>query len=91
MRYLIHRLCINLKQSYYIVEKHFFATELSNFKITLPLAKLDMVTLRFVSIFFIISDDIPNDIPLVTFLLLSNIRKLSIRAKVGNSDNHHCL
>ena len=66
-------------------------TELSNFKITLPLGKLDMVSLRLVSIFFIISDDIPNGIPLVTFLLLSNIRKLSIRAKVGNSDNHHCL
>ena len=49
--YLIHRLCINSK---------FFCTktELLNFKITLPLAKLDMISSRLVSNGLIFSDDI---------------------------------
>ena len=59
-------------------------TDLLNFKITLPLAKLDMVDSRLVSNGLIFSDDIPVDIQLVTFLLLSNIRELSIGAKTKN-------
>ena len=59
---LIHRLCINLKRSYYTVKKNFFCakTELLNFKITLPLAKLDMVGSMLVSNGLIFSDDIPS-------------------------------
>ena len=56
-------------------------TELLNFNVTLPLAKLDMVGSRLVSNSLIFSDDIPVNIALVTFLLLLNIRKLYIRAK----------
>ena len=52
-------------------------TEFLNFKITLPLAKLDMIGSRLVSNGLIFSDDIQ----LVTFLLLSEISELSIRAK----------
>ena len=37
-------------------------TDLLNFKITLPLAKLDMVDSRLVSNGLIFSDDIPADI-----------------------------
>ena len=63
-------------------KKFFFTkTDLLNFKITLPLAKLDMAGSRLVSNGLIFSDDIPVDIQLVTFLLLSNIRELSIGAK----------
>ena len=70
-----------IKLLYY--EENFFRTktELLNFKITLPLAKLDMVGSRLISNGLIISDDIPVDIQSVTFLLLSNIRELSIGAK----------
>ena len=57
-------------------------TELLNFKCTLPLAKLDMVSSRLVSNGLIFSDHILIDIQLVTYLLLSNIRELSIGAKV---------
>ena len=56
-------------------------TELLNFKITLPLAKLEMVVSRLVSNDSIFSDDIPVNILSVTFLLRSNIRELSIGAK----------
>ena len=42
-------------------------TELLNFKITLPLAKLDMVGSRLVSNDLIFLDDIPVDIQVVTF------------------------
>ena len=55
--------------------------ELLNFKITLPLAKLDMVSSRLVSNGLIFSDDIPIDIQLVTSLMPSNIRELSTGAK----------
>ena len=56
-------------------------TELLSFKITLPLAKLDMVESRLVSNDLIFSDDILVDIQLVTFLLLSNVSELSTEAK----------
>ena len=56
-------------------------TELLNFKITLPLAKLGMIGSRLVSNGLIFSDDIPINIQLVTFLLVSNISELSIGAK----------
>ena len=70
-----------IKLLYY--KENFFRTktELLNFKITLPLAKLDMVGSRLISNGLIISDDIPVDIQSVTFLLLSNIRELSIGPK----------
>ena len=48
---------------------------------TLPLAKLDMIGSKLVSNGLIFSDDIPVDIQLVTFLLLSNITELSIGRK----------
>ena len=50
-RYLIHRLCISLKLSYYTMKKNVFypKTEFLNFKFTLPLAKLDNVGSRLVS------------------------------------------
>ena len=51
-------------------------TKLLNFKITLPLDKLDNVSSRLVYTGLIFSDDIPVDIQLVTFLLLSNISEL---------------
>ena len=54
---------------------------LLNFKITLPMDKLDMVGSRLVSNGLIFSDDILVKIQLVTFLLLSNIRELSIWSK----------
>ena len=54
---------------------------MSNFKITLPLAKLDMVGSRLVTNVLIFSDDILVDIQSVTFELLSDINELSIRAK----------
>ena len=56
-------------------------TELSDFKITLPLAKLDMVGSRLLSDHLIFSDDISVDIQSITFLLLSNIIELIIKAK----------
>ena len=56
-------------------------TELLNFKITLPLAKLDMASSRLVSSGLILLDDIPVNIQVVTFLLLYDIRELSTRAK----------
>ena len=44
--------------------------ELLNFKITLPLARLDIIDSRSVTNGLAISDDILVDIQLVTFLLL---------------------
>ena len=67
-------------------------TELSSSKDTLPLAKLDMVGSRFISVhgsFF--SGDTLVDIQFVTFLLLCNTRKLRIWEKTKNFDTHHCL
>ena len=52
-----------------------------NFTITIPLAKLNMIGSRLVSNGLIFSDDIPVDIQLVTFLLLSYIMELSIGEK----------
>ena len=57
-------------------------TELLNFKITLPLATLDMVGSRLVSNGLFFSGDIPIYIQLATFLLLYNVSELSIGAKV---------
>ena len=56
-------------------------TELLDFKITLPLVKLDMVGSRLSPNGLFFSDDIPGYIQLLTFLLLSNISELSIEAK----------
>ena len=53
-------------------------TELLNSKVTLPLAKLDMVNSTLVSNGLIFSHDIPVNIQLVPSLLLSNIRELII-------------
>ena len=75
------------------MKKKFFCTktELLNFKFTLPLTKLDMVGSRLLSNGLILSDDIDVNIHLVTFLLLSNIRELSIGQKLEIFDNHHYL
>ena len=58
-------------------------TGLTNFQITLPLDKLDIVHSGLVSNDLIFSDVVPVDIQLVTFLLLFNISDLKIgeRAK----------
>ena len=56
-------------------------TEFLKFKVTLLLAKWDIVGSRLVSNDLIYSDDTPVDIQLITFLLLSNIRELSIGTK----------
>ena len=62
----------------YNEEEHFCTkTGLLNFKITLPLAKLDVVGSRFLSTSSIFLDDILVIIQLVTFL----ISELSIEAK----------
>ena len=78
--YLIHRL--NLLYN----EENIFCTKnkLLNFKITLPLAKLYVTGSRLVSNGLIFLDDIQVDIQLVTFLLLSNISELRVRAKNKN-------
>ena len=56
-------------------------TELLDFKITLPLVKLDMVGSNLSPNGLFFSDDFPGDFQLVTFLLLSNISELNIEAK----------
>ena len=58
------------------MKKYFFCaeTELLNFKITLPLAKLVMISSRLASIGLFFSDYVSVDIQLVTFLFVSNIR-----------------
>ena len=57
--------------------------ELLNFKITLPLARLDIVDSSSVTNGLVISDDILVDIQLVTFFIatVSNIMELSIETK----------
>ena len=65
--------------------KCFTKTVLLNYKITLPLAKLGMISSKLVSNDLVLSIDIPVNIQLVTFLLVSNIRELSIQAKSTNS------
>ena len=64
-------------------EKEFVCTktELLNFMVTLPLAKLVLVGERLISIGLFFLDDTPIDIQLVFLLLLSNVSKLSIRVK----------
>ena len=71
------------------MKKNFFFTKIEwlSLKITLALAKLDMVGSRLVSNGWIFSYDIPVDIQLVTYLLLSNISELSISAKTKTCDN----
>ena len=65
------------------IEEKLFCTkmELLNFKFTPPLAKLEMAGSKLVSNGLIFSDDIPVNLWLVTFLLLSLIKELSIGAK----------
>ena len=60
--------------------EEFFCTkaELLNFKVTLILAKLDMVGSRLILNDLIFSGDILVDIQLVSFLLLCNVSELSI-------------
>ena len=81
---LIHRLCIHLKESYFTMKKKLFGTKtkLLNFKVTVPLAKLDMVGSRLVSYGLTFLDEILVDIQLKTFLLLSSITELSIVKKI---------
>ena len=56
-------------------------TEMLNFKITVTLAKLDMVASRLVTNGLIFLDGIPVNIQLVTFSLLSIISELEIGIK----------
>ena len=56
------------------------------FMLTLPLAKLDMISAR---LFLNFLGDIPVDFPLLNFLLLFNISELSVRAKTKIFDNQH--
>ena len=66
----------------YIKEELFcIKTELLNFRIALPLAKIDIVSSRLVSNVLIFLDDIPVHIQLVTFLLLSSASELSLEVK----------
>ena len=78
-----------LKMKLLYNEEYFFCTEtaLLNFKIYLPLTKLDMTGSSLVSNGLIFSDDVPTDIQLITFLLLSNVSELSIETKTKNSDD----
>ena len=66
-------------------EEDFFCikSELLNFKITLPLAKLDMdmVSSRLISNDLIFSNDILVNSQLVTYILCSNVGELNIGAK----------
>ena len=53
-----------------------------NFNFPLPLAKLDIVSLRQISNGSIFLDDIEVNIQLVTFLLLSDIKEITLGAKI---------
>ena len=64
-------------------------TGLLNFKLNLPLAKLVMVGARLTSNALIYLGNIPSDIQLMTFLLLSNISELSITVKTKNKIHNH--
>ena len=70
-----------MKLLYNEEESFFTKTKLLDFKVTLPLAKVDMVSSRLLLNGFIFSGDIPVSMQLVTFLLLSNVSKLSVGAK----------
>ena len=59
----------------------FALKHLVNFKITLPLAKLDMVSSRLVSNGVIFSGDTIVDILLVSYLLLASVSELSVGAR----------
>ena len=78
----------NMKLLFTEEERFWIKTELLNFKITLPLAKLDMVGSRLVSYFF---RWYSSQYPVSDFLLWSNVNELSIGAKTKNSDHHHQL
>ena len=67
-----------MKLLYKVEELFCTKTELSNFKINLPLAGLDKVSSRLVSNGLIFSDEILVDIQSITFLLLCNISETSI-------------
>ena len=81
--YLVHRLGVNLKRSYYTSADELLCTkiELLGFKITLPWTKLDTVGSKILSNGFIFSDDIPVNIHLVTYLLISTVTELKIGEK----------
>ena len=53
-----------------------------NFNFPLPLAKLDIVSLKQISNGSIFLDDIEVNIQLVTFLLLSDIKEITLGAKI---------
>ena len=53
-----------------------------NFNFPLPLAKLDIVSLRQISNGSIFLDDIEVNIQLVTVLLLSDIKEITLGAKI---------
>ena len=53
-----------------------------NFNFPLLLAKLDIVSLRQISNGSIFLDDIEVNIQLVTFLLLSDIKEITLGAKI---------
>ena len=53
-----------------------------NFSFPLPLAKLDIVSLRQISNGSIFLDDIEVNIQLLTFLLLSDIKEITLGAKI---------
>ena len=74
-------------------EEDFFCTktELLDFRLTLPLAKLVMIEGRLVSNGLIISGESEADIHSVIFLLLPNVIELSIGAKLKKIDNHRYL
>ena len=62
-------------------KKKCIKAELLIFYITVPLDKLDMVGTRLVSNCLIFANDIPVNTQLLTILLLSNTRELTIEAK----------
>ena len=59
----------------------FALKHLLNFKITPPLAKLDMVGSRLVSNGVIFSGDTTVDILLVSYLLLASVSELSVEER----------
>ena len=59
----------------------FALKQLLNFKITQPLAKLDIVGSRLVSNGVIFSGDTTVDILLVSYLLLASVSELSVGAR----------
>ena len=70
-------------------ELFYIKTELINFRLTVPLAKLYIISARLGPNSLIFSDDSLVDIQLVTFLLLFKVSELNIRTKIKKDDNHH--